>query len=146
MIAAIDTNILLDILRPNEQFYESSAQALQEGATSGALVVCEIVYAELCVHFETQRECDAFLHSAEIRVEPPNRAACFRAGQAWRKYRLQGGHRSRILADFLIGAHAELQANRLISRDRGFYRQLFPGLSLLDPSRGPELPSGKRSR
>jgi predicted nucleic acid-binding protein len=146
VITAIDTNILLDILRPNEKYYEVSANALQEAAGSGVLVVCDIVYAELCVHFETQRDCDTFLESTEIRVEPLNRTAHFRAGRAWRKYRQQGGPRTRILSDFLIGAHAELQANRLVSRDRGFYRQLFPGLSLLDPSRGPEPASGKRPR
>ena len=145
MITALDTNILLDILRPNEQYYESSARALQEADVAGALVICDVVYAELCVHFETQRECDAFLDSTEIRVEPLNRAAHSRAAQAWRQYRRQGGQRMRILSDFFIGAHAELQADRLVSRDRGFYRQLFPGLSLLDPSRGSEL-QAKRSR
>jgi hypothetical protein len=52
-----------------------------------------------------------------------------------RKYRRQGGSRSRILADFLMGAHAQTQANRLLSRDRGFYGKLFPSLQVVDPSR-----------
>src|SRR3954471_17975071 len=61
MITAIDTNILLDILVPNENFYEASANALQDAAGEGSLVISDIVYAELCIHFETQQECDAFL-------------------------------------------------------------------------------------
>ena len=69
MITAVDTNILLDILVPNEQFYEASANALQEAAGKGPLVIGDIVYAELSIHFETQRECDAFLGSNEIRVQ-----------------------------------------------------------------------------
>jgi predicted nucleic acid-binding protein len=39
-----------------------------------------------------------------------------------------------MIADFLIGAHALHQANRLLTRDRGFYRDYFDGLEILDPS------------
>ena len=84
MITAIDTNVLLDILVPNEDFYEVSANALQDSATAGSLVICDVVYAELCIHFEAQRECDAFLESMEIRVEPLTREAHFLASRAWR--------------------------------------------------------------
>jgi predicted nucleic acid-binding protein len=138
MITAIDTNILLDILLPNESFYEASAQALEGAANFGSLVICDLVYAELCIHFLAQRECDSFLESNEIRVESLSREAGFLASRAWRKYRMQGGQRTRILADFLIGAHAQAQATRLISRDRGFYRKLFPSLSMIDPAAGRE--------
>jgi predicted nucleic acid-binding protein len=134
MITAVDTNILLDILLPNEHFYDASASALQQAATEGSLVISDIVYAELCIHFETQRDCDVFLDSNDIRVQDLTREAHFLASQAWRQYRKQGGKRTRILPDFLLGVHAENQANRLLSRDRGFYRSLFPSLKLLDPS------------
>ncbi len=134
MITAIDTNILLDILVPNEDFYEISAGALEDAASEGSLVISDIVYAELCIHFATQRDCDAFLENNEIRVQALVREAHFLASRAWRIYRQQGGKRSRILADFLIGAHAQKQASRLLSRDRGFYRKLFPSLDLHDPS------------
>jgi predicted nucleic acid-binding protein len=67
--ALFDTNILLDILVPNEAFYEASARALQDAAGEGSLVISDIVYAELCIQFETQRECDAFLEDTEIRVQ-----------------------------------------------------------------------------
>ena len=87
MITAIDTNILLDILVPNEELYEASAAALQECATAGSLVICDLVYAELCIHFAAQRECDAFLETNELRVEPLTREAHFAASRAWRTYR-----------------------------------------------------------
>lgn len=134
MITAVDTNILLDILIPNEHFYEASGDALEEAAGEGSIVISDIVYAELCIQFENQRDCDAFLENNEIRVQALTREAHFLAGRAWRTYRLQGGMRTRILADFLIGAHAQKQATRLLSRDRGFYRKLFPSLDLVDPS------------
>jgi len=134
MISAIDTNILLDILLPNEDFYEASAGALQDSAAEGSLVISDVVYAELCIYFETQRDCDAFLEESDIRVQALTRESHFLASRAWRTYRKQGGKRTRILPDFLIGAHGQNQATRLLSRDRGFYRSLFPSLNLQDPS------------
>lgn len=135
MITAIDTNVLLDVLLPDPKFLSQSTRALEDAANAGSLVICDPVYAELCVHFEKQSECDEFLEDNVIRVEALSRAASFQASRAWRTYRQQGGKRARSLADFLIGAHAQLQASRLLSRDRGFYRALYPSLLLLDPLR-----------
>src|ERR1700730_2872323 len=100
MITAVDTNIFLDILVPNQQLCEISFQALEEASNSGSLVICDLVYAELCIHFSTQRECDRLLEDSEVRVEHHNREAHFLASRAWRAYRQQGGSRTRILADF----------------------------------------------
>lgn len=94
MITAIDINILLDILVPNEAFYQASVNALQDAAGKGSLVISDIVYAELCVHFETQRKCDTFLQSNDIRVQSLTREALFIASRAWRTYRRQGGKRT----------------------------------------------------
>ena len=116
------------------QFFEASADALEGAAETGSLVVCDLVFAEICVHFRTLDQCETFLHSAQIRVEPLTPAAHFLASRVWRAYRLHGGQRSRILSDFLIGAHAQMQADRLLSRDRGFYAKLFPSLVLMDPA------------
>lgn len=61
--------------------------------------------------------------------------AALAAGSAWREHRRRGGGRNRIIADCLIGGHALVQADRLLARDRGFYRSNFEGLTVLDPSR-----------
>ena len=134
MITAIDTNILLDILIPNPNFCDAAVTAIEDSAAAGSLVICDLVYAELCVSLPSQRACDEFLEDSAIGVESPTRAASFAASRAWRQCRRQGGPRTRILADFLIGAHAQFQANCLLSRDRGFYRKFFPSLTLIDPT------------
>jgi predicted nucleic acid-binding protein len=133
MITAIDTNVLLDVLLPNVAFVAQSSQALEGCSTSGSLVICDLVYAELCLHFEAREKCDEFLADNDIRVENLSLSANFLASRAWRAYRRKGGSRIRILVDFMIGAHAQLQASQLLSRDRGFYRSQFPSLALIDP-------------
>jgi hypothetical protein len=135
MITAIDSNVLFDILAPDPTYFEQSVRALGEAADAGSLVICDLVYAELCVHFQRQSDCDQFLRENDIRVEPLTREASFLASRLWRSYRQVGGKRTRILGDFLIGAHAQEQASRLLTRDRGFYREVFRSLALIDPSR-----------
>jgi predicted nucleic acid-binding protein len=132
MITAIETNVLLDVLRPNPVFYEVSAAAIRQCAADGSLVICDVAYAELCVHFSSMQECDDFLAVNTIRVQSLHRQASWTAGLAWREYRQRGGPRSRILPDFLIGAHAQAQAGRLLTRDNGFYRSFFPRLRLFE--------------
>ncbi len=136
MIFAIDTNILLDILIPNPEWFQPSLASLELSANKGSLVVCDLVYAELCGHFQTQRECDAFLVESRIRVDRISREASFAASEAWRKYRRAGGQRERILPDFLVGAHATVQATCLVSRDGGFYREYFKDLRVSVPGSG----------
>jgi hypothetical protein len=61
--------------------------------------------------------------------------AALRAGEMQRRYRQRGGNhnRSRTVADFLIGAHAMMQCDALITRDAGFYRDYFKGLKVIVP-------------
>lgn len=134
MITAIDTNILLDILAPNPEYFERSLQSIEDAARDGSLVICDLVYAELCVHFQRQTDCDQFLGQNDIGIEPLTREASFLASRLWRTYRREGGKRSRILTDFLVGAHAQIQSSQLLSRDRGFYKEIFRSLPLIDPA------------
>jgi len=134
MISAIDSNVLLDVLAPDPQYFEPSIQAIEDAANAGSLVVCDFVYAELCVHFQHRNDCDQFLQENDIRVEPLTREASFLASRLWRTYRQGGGKRTRILTDFLVGAHAQVQASQLLTRDRGFYKEIFRSLTLVDPS------------
>lgn len=133
MISALDTNVPLDILTPNPEWFERSLKCIQSAAGRGSLALCDPAYAELCAHFRVQAECDAFLAENDIRVERIDRESAFAASEAWRLYRRAGGRRERILPDFLIGAHALRQAGCLISRDAGFYRQYLRGLEVIEP-------------
>jgi predicted nucleic acid-binding protein len=134
MITAVDTSVLLDVFLPDPRFEQVSATAMRKADAEGALVLCEVVYAELASQFPHRQALDHALEQLDIRFESISRDIAFAAGRAFRLYRERGGSRSRILSDFLIGAHAQASAGRLLSRDRGFYRAYFRDLVLLNPA------------
>ena len=126
MITALDTNVLLDILVPNEAFYDASARCLEQANNAGSLVICDFVYAELCAHFVSRRDCDEFLNSLEIRREPLNQEALFLASRIWRTYRKQGDRRERVLPDFSSGRTHRFR-RRVYSHGTGaFMPRCFP--------------------
>jgi predicted nucleic acid-binding protein len=133
VITALDTSVLLDIWLPDPVFGPRSAEAIMQADEQGGLTICEIVYAELASRFATQAAFDRLLDSLDIKVTPVPRIAAFQAGRAWDSYRKAGGKRTRIMADFLIGAHASVVADQFITRDQGFYRSHFTKLNLIDP-------------
>ncbi|GEM_PF-6539971 len=69
-----------------------------------------------------------------VAFSPSGREAAGLVGDSWRGYRRRGGPRTCVVADFLIAAHAIVHADRLLTRDRGFYRTLFPRLTVMDPA------------
>ena len=130
MTTAVDSSVLLDVLGADPDFGETSRRALRAAYD----VACDVVWAEVRAHFPSD---EAFAEAVDIlgaRFNPITPAAAQTAGRLWReswtRTRQQG--RNRVIADFLIGAHAQIQADGLLTRDRGFYRRYFSGLRVVD--------------
>ena len=135
MITAVDTNVLIDVFAADSEFGTSSREHLRRCLQEGGLVACDVVWAEVAAGFPHPQDADEVMERLGVRFIPlDNQAACA-AGGAWRAHRERGGDRRRVIADFLIGAHAAQVADRLLSRDRGFYRSAFAELAVVDPSR-----------
>ncbi len=129
MITAVDTSVLLDVFLPDDRFGSRSAEWLRSAYDSGAIVICDIVYAELAPAFPDRPALDAALREINAGVSPINTSIAYDAGRRWMQYRRAGGPRTRIVTDFLIGAHAVAAAGMFLTRDRGFYRTCFPELA-----------------
>ncbi len=153
MITAVDTNVLLDVLIPDAPHGDESERALAEALRAGAVVISDPVYAELAVHFPERERLDRFLADTGLRLQASNPDALYRAGRAWSEYvrrrpaltcpqcgATQDIHcdkcgasvqpRQHVVADFIIGAQALVQADQLLTRDRGYYATYFLELKL----------------
>jgi predicted nucleic acid-binding protein len=133
VITAVDTSVLVDVFAADPEFGPPSREALSRCLREGSLVASEVVWAEVCAGFpEASAALDA-LDRLGVLFAPLDESAARAAGTAWRQYRSRGGSRQRVIADFMIGAHACALADRLLTRDRGYYRAYFAELSLLEP-------------
>ncbi|MBI2981485.1 MAG: PIN domain-containing protein [Deltaproteobacteria bacterium] len=134
MITAVDSNVLFDILIPSPLFGPVSKRFLENQYGKGSLIISEIVYAELSSLFQGRTLLDEILREMNIRLVSSPAEVLYSVGQIWKHYRKKRGPKTRILADFFIGAHAAHEADCLLTRDRGFYRDYFQGLKIVEPS------------
>jgi predicted nucleic acid-binding protein len=126
--------VLIDVFGADPEFGERSREAVRDCLAEGGLVACDVVWAEVTGAFADAAAARGALERLGVRYSALEAPAALAAGEAWAAYRRGGGPRDRVIADFLIGAHASLAADRLLTRDRGFYRRYFEGVVLVDPS------------
>jgi len=132
---AVDTSVLLDVFQPDPRYGPASREALRRAYAKGSLVACEIVWAEVRAHFSEEGVFEEALLTLSVRFDAASARTAAAAGELWRQGRkARKTPRGRVVADFVIGAHAQLQADALLTRDPGFYRRYFQTLKVLDPA------------
>jgi predicted nucleic acid-binding protein len=138
MTTAIDTNILVVLWDPEDSLNLPVRAALDAALGMGNLIVAGPVYAEL-LGFPSRSEdfLDYFFKESGMFVDWNLNERIWRvAGRAFQAYAARRKrHRDpgprRILADFLIGAHAQQNSFRLLTLDDGIYRAAFPRLTIV---------------
>jgi predicted nucleic acid-binding protein len=131
----VDSNVLLDVLTEDAQWFEWSASRLAEAAAATTLAINPVIYAEVSIRFDRIEELDDAVPIDHFRREALPWEAAFLAGKAFLRYRRRGGKRRSPLPDFYIGAHAAVRALSLLTRDARRYRAYFPTVRLICPDR-----------
>ncbi|MGA3402541.1 MAG: type II toxin-antitoxin system VapC family toxin [Acetobacteraceae bacterium] len=130
----IDSNVLLDVMTEDPQWFAWSAAAVESAADRARLVINAVIYAEVSVRYSRIEDVEAALPKGMIEREAIPYEAAFLAAKAFLAYRRKGGTRRSPLPDFFIGAHAALAGYRLLTRDAARYRTYFPRLTLIAPN------------
>ncbi len=129
----VDSNVILDILTQDPDWYSVSARMLEAAAERRVPVINPLIYAEVSVRFESIEALEEALPPALFKREPLPWEASFLAGKCFVQYRRRGGARSSPLPDFYIGAHAAVRGHSLLTRDVARYRTYFPTLDVIGP-------------
>jgi predicted nucleic acid-binding protein len=137
MITALDTNILVSLWNEDDSLNLAAKAALRAALGEGRLIIAAPVFSELLASpSKDEAFLDEFLAATGISVDwnldeiiwrLAGRA--FQAHAARRRRQRELGPR-RIVADFLIGAHAFQNGFSLLTLDVQFFRATFPRLSL----------------
>jgi predicted nucleic acid-binding protein len=134
--SAVDTNVISALWTAQPEQHEAKL-LLTEAHAHGIVTICGVVYAELLAHpLVKPSVTESFFETVGIEVDYSlDRAVWQEAGIRYRAYsdrrRLAkaAGHRKHV-ADFVIGAHALLRADRLITFNGSDFRNDFPELRI----------------
>lgn len=133
----VDSNVLIDVLDRDPNWFEWSAANINRAAFGAYLFVNPVVIGEMAPRFEALDDLRVLLAAMLIDVEPLMPEGAFLAGKAFQVHRRrkQPMAAKSILADFLIGGHAQSLNATILTRDPRFYRSYFPGVPLITPSK-----------
>jgi hypothetical protein len=127
MTTAVDTSVLIAIAKGEANAGEWT-EVLAKAGAEGDLVICDVVAAELFALLMDEDKFQRTVGGLGIVYRPTSIVAAQMAGRIFRSYRREGGPREHLVPDFLIGAHALKQADRIVAIDRGYLRRYFPRL------------------
>ena len=128
---AVDAPVLVELLT-NGARADAAEACLRQALGSGRVVVCDAALAALCASLKNGAEALGALEDMGVHYNPVESKSALRAGEMQRRQRQRSGE-ARPIADFLVGAHALLQCDALITYDTGFHRDYFKGLKLIAP-------------
>ena len=130
MRTALDSSVVIQLQR-RQPGWEKWRDTLTRAAAEGPLLICAVVFAECSSGFPSAEIALREFESIQVHFDPISPASAYLAGQTFLRYRRDGGPRQHLIPDFLIAAHATVQADRLAAIDRGYLRRYFPNLPLL---------------
>lgn len=138
MTTAVDTNVIVALWDRDPGLSSAAQSALEAALRRGILVTTATVFAELmAAPGRSEAFLDSFFKETGIHIDWVLDQSVWRAaGRAFQNYAARQRKQRdvgprRILADFLIGAHALEGGHALLTLDDHLYSAAFPDLSVV---------------
>ncbi|HHW4680364.1 MAG TPA: type II toxin-antitoxin system VapC family toxin [Xylella taiwanensis] len=128
---AVDDPVVSELLAARPKA-DTVVAALRQCLLGGRVVVCDVVLAEISALLRGGAEVLGVLEEMGVHFHPLEAKSALRAGEMYRRYH-QRGASGRDIKDFLVGAHALLQCDGLMTWNDTFYRDYFKGMKLIVP-------------
>ena len=138
MNTSVDSNVFVALWDSDASLSDAAQRALDLAGEQREIVVCAPVYSELLANRgRDEKFLDGFFEATNIQIDWVISEAVWRAaGLAFahyaerrKKHGIAGPRK--ILADFLIGAHADVHRYHLLTADDRFFRTAFPSLVIV---------------
>ena len=134
MTVLVDTNVVIDYLNQEGDWFDWAAAMLGEAFGRGPVAINPIIYAEVASGYDAIEDVEAALprdYFTYLRIchgKPPSSRRSASSAIA-----CEEALRRRRCPDFFIGAHAAVAGMTLLTRDARRYRTYFPKLKIIAP-------------
>jgi predicted nucleic acid-binding protein len=132
-VVLVDSNIIFDLWDRDPVWFAWSQMMVANLGAIDDLAINPIIYAELAPRFNDEAALNLQIEQFPFLLFGLPRGAAFAAGKAHQAYRRQAGTKTGVLADFFLGAHAEVLDCPILTRDARRYRKYFPSVQLITP-------------
>ena len=135
----VDSNILIDIFSHDKQWMSWSKESLAACSARDQIAVNQIVVAEVAPQFSRLQDFLDWIATFDLAAKDFDCEVAYDAGAAFNEYRrrrrVSPDSAKSIVADFLIGGHAQVLGAEILTRDPRFYRSYFPSVPLITPDK-----------
>lgn len=135
----VDSNILIDLFSHDRQWMKWSRDRLAECGTNDQMAINQIVVADVAPQFAQLQSFLDWIATFNLGLLEFDLEAAFCGGSAFNAYRQRRRasleNAKSIIADFLIGGHAQVLGATILTRDPRFYRTYFPAVPLITPDK-----------
>ena len=135
----VDSNILIDLFSNDQQWMKWSRDQLAECGTNDQIGINQIVVAEVAPQLSQLQGFLDWIATFNLGLLEFDLAAAYCGGSAFNAYRQRRKatleSAKSIIADFLIGGHAQVLGASILTRDPRFYRAYFPSVPLISPDK-----------
>lgn len=132
-VILVDSNVIIDVIEGDPRWATWSSARLADAGVNQLAFVNEVVIAEVAPSMGPLSAFYEAIGQLNIEFVQISHEAAYLAGTAFLDFRKKRIGAKSVIADFLIGGHAQSLNAAVLTRDPRFYRAYFPTVPLIAP-------------